>query len=116
MYREPAWQTRTQEDFEQDHQEIDNGAQQKKPRSDSQSLLEERLQAMEERLRRFEGNQGEPPNARTGPVKLVTGEPQGEGHGLTQDAVSPNSVDAMGMMSFADEQDSAFVGEFRVED
>ena len=65
---------------------------------------------MEERLRKFESAPVEGDSI--GAQKSGRGdETVVEGHGLTTDAQSPNAVDAMGTVSFADEQDSAFFGE-----
>ena len=64
---------------------------------------------MEKRLKRFEGVQtGE----KQGPPSEGVPNRHGprEGHGLTKEDASPGSVDAMGTVSFADEQDSAFFG------
>ena len=45
-----------------------------------------------------------------GEVEESTPATRGQGHGLTTDDISPGAVDAMGTVSFADEQDSAFFG------
>lgn len=110
VYREPAWQTRTQEDFEDERPEREDDDQRERGGPAKKQTLEERLAAMEERLRRFEGSQS-PKKRKLPPEEPVTSSAGvAEGHGLTKDDASPGSVDAMGTVSFADEQDSAFFG------